>query len=87
MTAANRCTSVKHSRQQRFSTHTSSSESNIEKSVQHFNDNPYEHQRSTKRIRMSDEKDFLREDNELQPTLNVFDIFNQTFLPIREDNE
>jgi hypothetical protein len=81
MTVANSCTSVKHSRQQRFSTHKSSSESNIEKAVHHFNENPYEHRRSAKRIRMSD-----GEDNELQPTLNVFDIFNQSD-QIREDNE
>jgi hypothetical protein len=71
---------MKHSKQHRSST----SESNIKKPDKRLNENSYE--QAVKRIR-SDENFFSRENNELQSTLNVFDIFNQPEEMISEDDE
>jgi hypothetical protein len=74
-----------YSKQHRYST----SESTIKKTNKRSNEIFYE--QSVKRIRISsnhtDENLFLREDNELQSTLNVFDIFNQSDQIILKDNE
>ncbi|CAF2777434.1 unnamed protein product [Rotaria sp. Silwood2] len=79
--------SIKHAKQQRFYTRNSSSASNKKKSIKRSNENSYEHQQNVKRLRTSfkpiDENHFSKEDNELQSTLNVFDILNQT----KNDNE
>ncbi|CAF0864506.1 unnamed protein product [Rotaria sordida] len=79
--------SIKHSKQQRYSTQNSSSESNKKKSVKRSNENSYDNQQLVKRQRVSskhiDENLFSKEGHELQSTLNVFDILNQT----KNDNE
>jgi hypothetical protein len=73
MTTGNNSYIMKHSKQHRSST---TSESNIKKINKRSNENCYE--QTAKRI---------RPDNELQSTLNVFDIFNQSDQIILDDNE
>ncbi|CAF3374615.1 unnamed protein product [Rotaria sp. Silwood1] len=78
---------LKRSKQQRFSIHDSSSVSNKKKSVKRSNENSYHHQQSIKRQRVLhkhiNENLCSKEANELQSTLNVFDILSHT----KNDNE
>jgi len=77
MTAGNNSYIMKHSKQHRSST---TSESNNKKTNKRSNENCYE--QSAKRIRPDENLD-----NELQSTLNVFDIFNQLDQIISNDHQ